>query len=172
MIKRIISFFSVFLFLAMSVQAEEKPAENRLDEVAKRGAQVMPFSLERTLHIFTKTAAGGVQQVVVKNEGDAPQIKLIREHLSKISGEFSRGDFSNPARIHGEHMPGLAALRAAGPGLIKIEYKDLPKGAEITYRSNDPALIKAIHDWFDAQLSDHARHAVPGHPHHPRHHAP
>ncbi|MGZ8094940.1 MAG: aspartate carbamoyltransferase [Methylosarcina sp.] len=172
MIKRLISSFSVSLFLVMSVQAEDKPAENRLDEVAKRGAQVMPFGLEKTTHIFTKTATGGVQQVVVKNEDDAPQIKLIREHLSKISGEFSRGDFSGPARIHGEDMPGLAALRAAQPGRIKIEYKDLPNGAEIVYSSDDPGLIKAIHDWFDAQLSDHARHAVPGHPHYPRHHAP
>ncbi|MGZ8199915.1 MAG: aspartate carbamoyltransferase, partial [Methylosarcina sp.] len=95
-------------------------------------------------------------------------------HLSKISGEFSRGDFSGPARIHGEDMPGLAALRAAQPGRIKIEYKDLPNGAEIVYSSDDPGLIKAIHDWFDAQLSDHARHAVPGHPHphHPRHRTP
>jgi hypothetical protein len=35
-------------------------------EVAKRGKDVMPFSLKATTHVFVKTAAGGVQRVVVK----------------------------------------------------------------------------------------------------------
>lgn len=160
------------LFMAFSLQAVEKANESRLDEVAKRGAHVMPFSLERTTHVFSKTAKGGLQQVIVKDNSDTGQIDLICGHLSKISQEFKKGDFSNPARIHGEDMPGLAELRAATPGQIKIVYRELLNGAEIDYSTDEMKIVEAIHNWFDAQLSDHARHAVSGHPHHLMHHNP
>jgi hypothetical protein len=166
MCKRLAASLSAVLFMALSAHAVEKATEDRLDEVAKHGAHVMPFSLEQTTHIFSKTEKGGLQQVIVKNSSNAEQIKLIREHLSRISQEFIQGDFSDPAKIHGEGMPGLAELRSAQPGRINIVYKELPNGAEIDYSSDDRKLIEAIHKWFDAQLSDHARHAEPGHPHH------
>lgn len=141
----------------------------RLDEVAERGRHVMPFNLEQTTHIFSKTAQGGLQQVIVKDPNNTEQIKLIRQHLAKISTEFKQGDFSNPTKIHGDTMPGLAALRQAKPGEIEIVYKELPNGAEINYASKVPALSHAIQQWFDAQLSDHARHATTGHAEHSMH---
>ena len=150
----------------------EKASDDRLDEVVQRGSTVMPFNLDQTTHIFSKTEQGGLQQVIVKDSSNAEQIKLIRAHLSKISTEFIQGDFSNPIKIHGENMPGLAALRTAKPGQINIVYKELPNGAEIDYSSDDPTLLEALHKWFDAQLSDHARHAIPGHPHHLMHNNP
>lgn len=167
--KRLTASLSVMLLMALSAQAVEKAAEERLDEVAKRGAHVMPFSLEQTTHIFSKTEKGGLQQVIAKDSSNIEQIKLIREHLSKISKEFIQGDFSDPAKIHGEGMPGLAELRRTQPGQIKIVYKELPNGAEIDYSTTDTKLVEAIHKWFDAQLSDHARHAIPGHLHHQMH---
>lgn len=152
----------IALLAATPAHALEKADEKRLDEVAKRGTHVMPFDLEKTTHVFSKTDQGGLQQVVVKDKSDTEQIKLIRAHLSGISEDFKRGDFSRPERIHGEGMPGLAALKSAKPGQIKIEHAVLPDGAQINYSSNLFELIDAIHRWFDAQLSDHARHAVPG----------
>ena len=149
--------------VSVSAQALEKASEQRLDEVAQRGAHVMPFNLEQTTHVFSKTKKGGVQQVIAKDSSNIEQIKFIREHLSKISQEFMQGDFSDPAKIHGEAMPGLSELRAAQPGQIKIVYKELPNGAEIDYSTDNAKLIKAIHKWFDAQLTDHSRHAIPGH---------
>jgi len=150
-------------------QSHTLVTEARLDEVAQRGSHVMPFNLEQTTHIFSKTDQGGVQQVIVKDKANSEQIKLIREHLSKISHEFMQGDFSNPAKIHGDTMPGLAELRKAKQGDIKIDYKELADGAQITYSTSQPTLIEAIHQWFDAQLSDHARHAMPGHAGHSQH---
>lgn len=152
------------------VFAAEPASEKRLDEVAERGSHVMPFDLEKTTHIFSKTDAGGIQQVIAKDQSDSGQINLIRLHLSEIAKAFKQGDFSNPEKIHGATMPGLAELRAAKPGQIKIVYKELPDGAEITYATHIEKLRRAIHQWFDAQLSDHARHAVPGHSHGSGHH--
>lgn len=151
------------LALAVSGVCAEPVSPARLDEVAERGAKVMPFDLEKTTHVFDKNPQGGRQEVVAKDAEDAEQIRLIREHLSAIAQGFAQGDFSGPAKIHGQDMPGLAELRAAKPGQVKYVYEDLPDGGRLDYLTDDPALALAIHRYFDAQLSDHARHAVPGH---------
>jgi hypothetical protein len=148
---------------AISAQAVEKASEKRLDEVVERGSHVMPFDLEQTTHVFSKTEKGGLQQVIVKDPKNSEQIKLIRQHLSKISSEFKKGDFSNPAKIHGKDMPGLDVLRNTKPEQFKVDYQELPNGAEINYVSKEAVVIAAIHQFFDAQLSDHARHAISGH---------
>lgn len=134
--------------------------------VAERGRDVMPFSLKDTTHIFTKTADGGTQRVVVKDAANADQTKLVRAHLREIEQQFRKGDFSGPSHIHGKDMPGLDALRTAKPGQIAIAYRDVDGGAELAYRSSDPKMIAALHKWFDAQLSDHGADAMEGHHHH------
>lgn len=143
----------------------------RQAEVAKLGADVMPFSLKATTHIFTKTAEGGVQRVVVRSAGDTQQVKLVREHLRDIQAQFGKGDFSGPTHIHGVEMPGLADLKAARPGQVVIGYKEVDGGAELTYRTADAKLVAALHRWFDAQLSDHGADAMAGHMHHHDHEA-
>lgn len=135
----------------------------RQADVAQRGKDVMPFSLAATTHIFSKTAQGGVQQVVVKDASDAEQVRLTRLHLREIREQFLKGDFSGPIRIHGQDMPGLAELKAAGSGQISIAYADLKDGAELRYTTASPALVTALHRWFDAQLADHGKDAMAGH---------
>jgi hypothetical protein len=154
---------TAILSLAITQAALAQPASpERLNEVTQRGMHVMPFDLKQTQHLFNKTETGGVQQVIVKDAGNSKQIELIRQHLMRISGEFNRGDFSNPEKIHGKDMPGLATLRTAKPGQLDIQYQALPNGAEITYSAEDKTLISAIHQWFDAQLADHGHDAMSG----------
>ena len=165
LLKFIVCTALIPVFFSSPAHTSEKVSKARQEDIANRGAQVMPFSLERTVHIFEKTKSGGIQQVVVKDPSDTRQLRLIREHLSRISKEFAQGNFSVPASIHGNDMPGLADLENARPGQLTIEYKELSDGAQITYSSDNPALIDAIHRWFDAQLADHAG-ALPGRPEH------
>ncbi|ASV97048.1 aspartate carbamoyltransferase [Paraburkholderia aromaticivorans] len=140
----------------------------RKAEVAQRGAEVMPFSLQSTTHLFTKSANGGSQRVIAKNLSDEVQIRLIRTHLREIQAEFQHGDFSAPDRIHGADMPGLSQLRAAKPGQISIAYRDVDGGGELVFRSASGKLVSALHAWFDAQISDHGADAMDGHmAHHP-----
>lgn len=154
---------TAILGLTLTHAALAQPASpERLNEVTQRGMHVMPFDLKQTQHIFDKTETGGVQQVIVRDPGNSKQIELIRQHLTKISGEFSRRDFSGPEKIHGKEMPGLSTLRAAEPGQLQVQYKELLDGAEINYSTEDKALITAIHQWFDAQLADHGTDAMPG----------
>ncbi len=137
---------------------------SREGAVATRGAKVMPFSLDATTHVFDVNETGGTQRVIADNTNDSTQIRLIREHLRKEAAAFKRGDFADPAAIHGNAMPGLAALKAGFKG-IGVRYRDLPNGAEISYRSNDRRLAAAVADWFDAQLSDHGGDATQGSSH-------
>ena len=131
----------------------------RQAEVATRGAKVMPFDLEQTMHHFQSLDNGGLQTVTAKDPGNQEQIALIQAHLKEEAEKFQRGDFSDPAKIHGENMPGLAELKAAA-GQIDIQYLPLPDGAQIRYTTKDPALVMAVHHWFMAQRADHGSHAT------------
>lgn len=146
---------------ATTAYAQAPASPERLDEVAERGAHVMPFALEKTRHVFDKTKHGGIQQVVAKDAADSEQIALIRRHLSDIADGFKRGDFSKQRRIHGDDMPGVNDL-AASYRNIRFDYRELPNGAEIEFVAEEPALVDAIHRYFNAQFRDHARHAVAG----------
>jgi hypothetical protein len=163
-------FFSTALGFVLVAQAfiptAQAASSERQAEVAQRGAQVMPFELAETTHVFTKTRNGLIQRVVAKEGADAAQTGLVRAHLREIRQQFLQGDYSGPAHIHGADMPGLKALQAAKPGQIAIDYRDVPKGAELRFRTVDPRLAKALHEWADAQLSDHGADAHEGHHHH------
>jgi hypothetical protein len=132
--------------------------ENRQADVARKGAMVMPFDLAKTTHYFDDNATGGIETVKANDLHDAQQVTLIRSHLAKEAEHFAHGDFSDPATIHGNHMPGMAQLAAAGNALL-VTYEEVPGGASLTYTSRDQAVVTAIHDWFAAQRSDHAAHA-------------
>ena len=138
---------------------------SRQATVRERSADVMPFDLNATTHIFTKTSTGGIQRVVTKNPGDSKQAQLVRAHLTDIAQRFGRGDFSDPTHVHGAGMPGLAALKASAPGDLQVQYRDVPAGGEIEYTGDRPATISALHEWFDAQVSDHGHDAMMGHDH-------
>ena len=147
---------------ATAESAAVAPQTTRQQDVRAKGADVMPFSLDKTMHYFDKSADGGIQRV--RTRADAPdQIAMIRSHLHEIAGSFGSRNFDKPAHIHGDDMPGLAELRAAKPDELSVTYHELPDGAQIDYRGRTPEIVAAIHRWFDAQLSDHGHDATAGH---------
>ena len=129
-------------------------AETTQEHVHHMAHSVMPFDMSKTLHIFKMTESGGVQQVIVRDAGDSEQIAFIQQHLKHEAEKFQRGDYSDPAMLHGADMPGLKDLQA-GAANIKITYSTLSNGAEITFDTTDLHLLTAIHRWFGAQLSEH-----------------
>ena len=89
------------------------PVTSQQAMVHNMGAQVMPFDLSQTTHIFEMTESGGVQQVIAKDPGDTAQIALIQQHIQHEATLFSAGDFSDPSSLHGDTMPGVKELSAA-----------------------------------------------------------
>lgn len=144
------------LWLFAAVAAAE---ETKQEHVHAHSHHVMPFALDKTLHVFTMTEQGGVQRVVVRDGADAEQEKLIRAHLSMEAAQFARGDYGDPQRLHGAGMPGLKEVQA-GAAKIQVQYRDLPGGGEIRFETTDLHLLTAIHRWFGAQLSEHGADAT------------
>ena len=147
------------LFALLSAPSRSSEPDARRAEVAALGREVMPFDLEATRHHFVRAGDGGVQRVVALDPRDAANVAAIRTHLAAIAAAFRARDFSDPKRIHGDDMPGLATLERAPAEALAIAYVELPDGAEVRYTSRDAATVAAIHAWFDAQVSDHGHHA-------------
>lgn len=146
-----------------SNHSEHNQHTNSNSSFAEREQEVMPFSLEATLHTFQDTPSGGIQQVTTKDASDQNNIKLIREHLKKEAELFAQGIFSDPSYLHGEDMPGLQKIKQAGEeGHLEVTYQDIPSGGQISYRSTDLTVVIALHLWFQAQVIDHGDHAAVG----------
>jgi hypothetical protein len=145
----------LLLVLACTVAA----AQTKQEHVHHQGHGVMPFDLAKTTHIFRMTDSGGVERVIVKDATEKDQVPLIQQHLRHEAEAFQRGDYSDPALLHGANMPGLKDLQA-GAARIKVSYSALPTGAEITFETKDLHLLTAIHRWFGAQLSEHGADAT------------
>lgn len=132
----------------------------RQQDVAKKGAMVMPFNVKNSTHVFQKNQYGGIQQVVAKDPNDKALVDAIRKHLEMEAARFGQGDYSDPMQIHGMDMPGVQYLSSVKPGQIRITYRNVPGGAAVDYMGRDADTIAAIHKWFDAQLDDHGSDAT------------
>jgi hypothetical protein len=143
-------FFAVIIFSAHSGTL----AETQQDRVHRTSHHVMPFDMSKTIHVFRMTESGGIQQVLARDPSDTEQIVLIRQHLKHEAKKFGLGDYSDPAKLHGTDMPGLAEL-SANPSKVEVFYSELRVGAQITFETKDLSMLTAIHRWFGAQLSEH-----------------
>lgn len=148
----------VLFVVALAVAVAACGSDEDQEAVAEAGAEVMPFSLDETTHIFTDADSGGRQDVVADDPTDGIAIGAIRDHLAEEAARFQVGDFSDPEAIHGSAMPGLAALKN-GFDRIDVELLETATGAAIIYTTQDADLVSAIHLWFEAQTSDHGSHA-------------
>jgi len=146
--------FLRFVVVLLVVGSPVAWAQTKQEHVHQLGHSVMPFDLAKTVHIFRMTESGGVERVVVRNATAQDQVALIQQHLEHEAKAFQRGNYSDPASLHGAEMPGLRDLEAGG-ARIKVSYTTLPNGAEITFETADLHLLTAIHRWFGAQLSEH-----------------
>jgi hypothetical protein len=161
----VVSFVVSVLLWAASLPGCMTPEPTRQQVVRERGADVMPFDIGKATHIFTQTDSGGTLKVIAKNENDAQQIAMIRAHLKDIATKFGSGDFSGPAHVHGENMPGLSDLRSAKPSELQTQFAEIPSGATVGFFSTQPRIVSALHAWFGAQVADHGSDATVGHDH-------
>jgi hypothetical protein len=147
--------FALLLLLASTLAL----AQTKQEHVHHSANRVMPFDLAKTTHVFRMTESGGVQRVLAKDATAQDQVTLIQRHLQHEAVAFQRGDYADPAALHGADMPGLKELQA-GAARIKVSYSVLPTGAELIFETTDLHLLTAIHRWFGAQLSEHGADAT------------
>lgn len=97
---------------------------------------------------LSKTADGGAEVVVARDADDVAEVERVRAFLREQVAQFQQGRYQDPAREHGMVMPGSRELEAGYAG-VRVAYADLPAGGRITYVANGPALVDALHAWFD-----------------------
>ena len=127
--------------------------QTKQQQVHQMGASVMQFEMAKTLHVFKMTETGGVQQVVVRNEGDkGPGAAHTAAPSARGQQISAGGDYSDPAALHGLDMPGLKELQV-GARLMKITYSALTNGGEINFWTNDFRMMVCVASLVRARSS-------------------
>jgi hypothetical protein len=104
-------------------------------------------------HLFDALPDGGRIEFLYDRD-DPEAIATIREHLQEIQAAFSAGDFSTPAFVHAQEVPG-ADVMAARADHIEYAYSELPRGGELRLTTDDPETLDAIRAFMAFQRDDH-----------------
>jgi hypothetical protein len=122
--------------------------------VDKRGDTAMGFSHEMTSHHFLLFKDGGAIEVEADNPNDAASKEAIRDHLTKIAGMFSEGDFQLPMLIHATVPPGVDTMQRL-KNEITYTAEITEKGARVRIRTGNSQALEAIHEFLRFQITDH-----------------
>jgi hypothetical protein len=109
-------------------------------------------------HLFDALPDGG--RIEFQFNGDDPEeIATIRRHLQEIQVAFAAGDFSTPAFVHAQNVPGTDVM-AARKEHIEYVYNELPRGGELRLVTSDPEALEAIRVFMAFQRDDHRAEGV------------
>jgi len=118
-----------------------------------RGEAGMGVDQYASTHLFDVLADGG--RIEFQNDTEeAAAVSTIRNHLREIQAAFKAGDFSIPAFVHAQKVPGTAVM-AERKEHIEYLYRELPRGGELRLVTTDPAALLAIQEFMAFQRADH-----------------
>jgi hypothetical protein len=129
------------------------PTDAAFASMQARGEHAMGVDQHTSTHVFDALPDGGrieLQRDVSDPEGAA----RIREHLQQIAHAFGAGDFSAPAFVHHQQVPGTSVM-AAKRSAIEYTYRELPRGGELRIVTKDPQAVQAIHEFIAFQQQHH-----------------
>ena len=134
--------------------------------VQARGGEARGMGVDQatSVHRFDLLPDGGRIELQRNDVSDSGGIAQIRTHLRGIVTAFEAGDFSTPAFVHMQQVPGavtMAAQRAA----IRYRYKDLPAGGEVQIRTSDSSAVRAVHAFVQFQRAEHRAGGADAHQH-------
>jgi len=121
----------------------------------ERGAMVMGFDQDKTVHHFYLYADGGAIDIAVKDTSDVTNREAIRAHLPHIASMFGGGDFAAPMLVHDSaDVPGTATLKSHKDS-ISYSYVETAAGGRINIMTADPAALAALHEFLRYQIREH-----------------
>ena len=121
-----------------------------------RGESAMGVDQYTSAHRFEPLSDGG-RIALQRDTADRAGVETIRAHMRDIADRFARGDFTIPGFVHAGDVPGTRVM-ADRKTHIAYEMRELPGGAEVRIRSDDPMAIAAIHEFLAFQRTDHRAH--------------
>lgn len=147
---------TLLLLTLLLTQAAGQPApdQHQHDQMKARGAHVMGFDQDKTVHHFRLHADGGAIDIAVRDAGDTVNRDAIRSHLPHIAQLFGDGNFEAPMLIHETAVPGTAQMTAL-KNRIRFAYVETPGGGRVDIFTTDPAALAAVHDFMRFQITDH-----------------
>lgn len=159
--------FVPLLFLVLAA-ACGRPASTRTSDstfggVQARGQHVMGVDQYSSTHIFDDLPDGG-RISLQRDPLDTAGVGTIRRHFGEIAAQFRAGDFSNPAFVHDQPVPGTDVMQTLA-GEINYQVETLAGGGALRLATSDSAARKAIQKFLAFQRADHR--AAGAHAHQP-----
>jgi hypothetical protein len=109
----------------------------------ERGKQAMGVDQYTSTHHFDDMIDGG--QIELQRDGDdSIGVAQIRVHLEEIASAFKGGDFTTPAFVHMQSVPG-ASVMAAKRSAISYTFTVLPRGGQLLIVSKDKDAVVLDH---------------------------
>ena len=139
----------------MHGQMMQGTGDSAFKAMQARGAdrRAMGVDQNTSMHQFDALPDGGRIELV-RTVDDSAGVAQIRKHLREIAAAFKKGDFSIPAFVHQQSVPGTAVM-AKKRDVITYTERDLPRGGEVRITTKDPEAIAAIHEFMAFQRHDH-----------------
>ena len=154
-----LSVVAVALTAALIIHAQEqkKPkhmSHQQMEEMNKRGDQVMGFDHLKITHHFILASDGGSIRIEANEKNDDSSRNQIRRHLQHIAVMFGEGNFKAPMLIHAETPPGVAAMEKL-KSEISYQYEETKQGAMIRISTKNADALKAVHEFLRYQIKEH-----------------
>jgi len=94
-----------------TAQHPAAPGDSAFEAVQERGVIGMGVDQYASTHRFDALPDGG--RIEYQYDSDDPEgIEQIRQHLKEIQAAFEAGDFSTPAFVHAQTVPGTDVMAA------------------------------------------------------------
>jgi len=137
----------------MNARPDKAGADTAFAGVQQRGEKAMGVDQYTSTHKFDALPDGGRIELQ-RDVDDTAGVAQIRAHLNEIAKAFKSGDFSTPAFVHMQQVPGTSVM-AAKRDVISYVYRDLPRGGELRIVTKDPQALDAIREFMAFQRQDH-----------------
>jgi hypothetical protein len=130
-------------------------ADSAFTAVQARGADARAMGVDQysSTHRFDALPDGGRIELQ-RDVDDSAGVAEIRKHLREIAVAFKRGDFSIPAYVHDQQVPGTVVMAAKRDAITYTE-RDLPRGGEVRITTSNPEALVAVHEFISFQRHDH-----------------
>jgi len=148
-----------------TVRPRTPPPDTGFAAMQDRGKKAMGVDQYTSSHTFDALPTGGRIELV-RDTNDSVGVAQIRAHIREIARAFGSGDFTTPAFVHMQTVPGTKTMREKRT-LIRYEARDGPRGAELLIRTNDAQALAAIHEFLAFQRGEHHAAGMAGEMKHP-----
>jgi hypothetical protein len=140
---------------ASNAQQSTRRNDTAFAAMQARGADARAMGVDQqtSIHRFDALADGG-QIELQRSVDDSAGVAQIRRHLHAIASAFSAGDFSTPAFVHMQTIPGAREM-AARRSSIAYVVSDLPRGGQVRMITRDTVALRAIHEFVAFQRREH-----------------